>query len=195
MVEAGSELITVGIAAIEPCPIQPRVNVSVDLVAKLAASMKAGRHEPVLDVEPVSGRHGRYQIVCGEQRWRAALQAGLGQGLVRVHRRLGYLERLEKQYEENLLRADLDAVEEAHCFLLDKTIRDIRVAERLLRDALVPFQPLNERRLTRREEFGAHLGVLKRLLLRRMDHVGKTGARPAAGQLSPWCEAEEALVM
>jgi ParB-like chromosome segregation protein Spo0J len=188
-----SNLVMVAVDAIEPCPIQPRVNVSVDLVAKLAASMKAGRHEPVLDVEPVSGRHGRYQIVCGEQRWRAALQAGLVQVLVRVHRRLGYLERLEKQYEENRLRADLDAVEEAHCFLLDKTIRDIQVAERLLRDALVPFQPLNERRLTRREEFGAHLDVLKHLLVRRKVHVVKTESGPIAGQLSPWCETEKAL--
>jgi len=188
-----SNLVMVAVDAIEPCPIQPRVNVSVDLVAKLAASMKAGRHEPVLDVEPVSGRHGRYQIVCGEQRWRAARQAGLDQVLVRVHRRLGYLERLEKQYEENRLRADLDAVEEAHCFLLDKTIRDIQVAERLLRDALVPFQPLNERRLTRREEFGAHLDALKRLLVRRKVHVVKTESGPVAGQLSPWCETEKAL--
>jgi ParB-like chromosome segregation protein Spo0J len=193
MADRNTELVTIPIAAIEPCPIQPRVNVSIDLVAKLAASMKAGRHEPVLDVEPVSGRHGRYQIVCGEQRWRAALQAGLDQVLVRVHRRLGYLERLEKQYEENRLRADLDAVEEAHCFLLDKTIRDIQVAERLLRDALVPFQPLDERRLTRREEFGAHLDVLKRLLVRRKVHVVKTESGPIAGQLSPWCETEKAL--
>ena len=193
MVEAGSELMTVAIAAIEPCPIQPRVNVSVDLVAKLAASMKAGRHEPVLDVEPVSGHPGRYQIVCGEQRWRAARQAGLDQVLVRVHRRLGYLERLEKQYEENRLRADLDAVEEAHCYLLDKSIRDIHVAEKLLRDALVPFQPLNERRLTKREDFGAHLDVLKRLLVKRKVHVVKTESGPIAGQLSPWCETERAL--
>jgi ParB-like chromosome segregation protein Spo0J len=193
MVEAGAELMTVAIAAIEPCPIQPRVNVSVDLVAKLAASMRAGRHEPVLDVEPVSGHPGRYQIVCGEQRWRAARQAGLDHVLVRVHRRLGYLERLEKQYEENRLRADLDAVEEAHCYLLDKTIRDIHVAEKLLRDGLVPFQPLNERRLTKREEFGAHLDVLKRLLVKRKVHVLKTESGPIAGQLSPWCETEKAL--
>ena len=188
-----SNLVMVAVDAIEPCPIQPRVNVSVDLVAKLAASMKAGRHEPLLDVEPVPGRQGCYQIVCGEQRWRAARQAGLDQVLVRVHRHLGYLERLEKQYEENRLRADLDAVEEAHCYLLDKTIRDIQVAERLLRDALVPFQPLDERRLTRREEFGSHLDVLKRLLVKRKVHVVKTESGPLAGQLSPWCETEKAL--
>src|SRR5260370_40540230 len=98
-----SNLVMVFVDAIEPCPIQPRVNVSVDLVAKLAASMKAGRHEPVLDVEPVSGRHGRYQLVCGEQRWRAGLTAGLGQGLGRGPRRPGCLGRLGKQGGEKRL--------------------------------------------------------------------------------------------
>ena len=188
-----SNLVMVAVDAIEPCPIQPRVNVSVDLVAKLAASMKAGRHEPVLDVEPVSGRHGRYQIVCGEQRWRAARQAGLDQVLVRVHRRLGYLERLEKQYEENRMRADLDPVEEAHCILLDKNIRDIQVAERLLRDSLVPFQPLDDLRIRRREEFREHLDVLKRLLVKHRVNVVRTESGPAVGQLSLWHETERAL--
>ena len=102
--------------AIEPCPIQPRV--SVELVAKLCGSMKAGRHEPLLDVEPVPGSADRFRIVCGEQRWRAARQAGLPQVLVRVPRPLGYLQRLEKQYEENRLRAPLDPVEEANCLIV-----------------------------------------------------------------------------
>ncbi len=52
-------------------------NVSVELVAKLSGSMQAGRHNPVLEVEPAPGQRGRYQIVCGEQRWRAAQAAGL----------------------------------------------------------------------------------------------------------------------
>ena len=186
-------LAVVPVELIEPCPIQPRVNVSVDFVDKLSGSIKAGRHQPLLEVEPAPAQRGIYQIVCGEQRWRAAKAAGLLEILVRIHPHLGYLERLEKQYEENRLRADLDAVEEAHCYLLDKTIRDIQVAERLLRDALVPFQPLDERRLARREEFGSHLDVLKRLLVKRKVHVVKTESGAVAGQLSPWCETEKAL--
>ena len=83
-------------------------------------------------MEPASGHRGSYQIVCGEQRWRAAKAAGLLEILVRIHPHLGYLERLEKQYEENRLRADLDLVEEAHCILLDKTIRDIAVASGMI---------------------------------------------------------------
>ena len=179
---------------IQPCPIQPRVNVSVDFVDKLSGSIKAGRHQPLLEVEPAPGMRGHYQIVCGEQRWRAAKAAGLLEILVRIHPNLGYLERLEKQYEENRLRADLDLVEEAHCILLDKTIRDIAVAEQLLRDSLVPFQPLDEKRILHREEFVEHLDGLRKLLVRHKTHTVKgPNGKPIAGPLSPWRESEQAL--
>jgi ParB/RepB/Spo0J family partition protein len=187
-------LAVVPVDLIEPCPIQPRVNVSVEFVDKLSTSIKAGRHQPLLEVEPAPGHRGKYQIVFGEQRWRAAKAAGLLEILVRIHPHLGYLERLEKQYEENRLRADLDLVEEAHCILLDKTIRDIAVAEQLLRDSLVPFQPLNERRILHREEFAEHLDGLRKLLVRHKTHTVKgADGKPIAGPLSHWRESERAL--
>jgi len=187
-------LAVVPVELIEPCPIQPRVNVSVDFVDKLSGSIKAGRHQPLLEVEPAPGKRGRYQIVCGEQRWRAAKAAGLLEILVRIHPNLGYLERLEKQYEENRLRADLDLVEEAYCILLDKTIRDIAVAEQLLRDSLVPFQPLDERRILHREEFAEHLDALRKLLVKHKTHtVRSADGKPIAGPLAHWGETERAL--
>ena len=187
-------LAVVPVDLIQPCPIQPRVNVSVDFVDKLSDSIKAGRHQPLLEVEPVPGQRGSYQIVCGEQRWRAAKAAGLLEILVRIHPHLGYLERLEKQYEENRLRADLDLVEEAHCILLDKTIRDIAVAEQLLRDSLVPFQPLDERRILQREEFAEHLDALRKLLVKHKTHTVKgADGKPIAGPLAHWRETERAL--
>jgi ParB/RepB/Spo0J family partition protein len=187
-------LAVVPVELIEPCPIQPRVNVSVDFVDKLSDSIKAGRHQPLLEVEPAPGQRGSYQIVCGEQRWRAAKAAGLLEILVRIHPHLGYLERLEKQYEENRLRADLDLVEEAHCILIDKTIRDIAVAEQLLRDSLVPFQPLDERRILQREEFAKHLDALRKLLVKHKTHTVKgADGKPVAGLLANWRETERAL--
>jgi len=111
-----------------------------------------------------------------------------------VHRRFGYLERLEKQYEENRLRADLDLVEEAHLLLLDKTMRDIAVAEGLLRDALVPFQPLADRLVTRRDVFGQHLDGLRVLLVKHEVHVVRSAdGRLLPGPLAPWRETEQAL--
>jgi ParB-like chromosome segregation protein Spo0J len=179
--------------SIEPCPIQPRVNVSMSLVDKMSASMKAGRHQPLLELEPAPGKPGRYQIVSGEQRWRAARAAGLIEVLARLHPRLGYLERLEKQYEENHLRADLDPVEEAHCIFLHKTLRDIAVAEQLLRDVAVPFQPLEQKCISAREEFVQHLGVLRELLVQNRLNVINLGGRLVASPLARWRDTEKAL--
>ena len=187
-------LAIVPIDLIQPCPIQPRVNVSVDLVAKLSDSIRSGRHQPLLEVEPAPGLPGRYQIVFGEQRWRAAKAAGLLQILVRVHPHLGYLERLEKQYEENHLRADLDVVEEAHCIVVDKTIRDIAIAEQLLRESLVPFKPLDEKRIVHRQEFVQHLDGLREMLVKHKTHiVNGADGKPVAKPLSRWRETEKAL--
>jgi ParB-like chromosome segregation protein Spo0J len=137
---------------------------------------------------------GRYQIVFGEQRWRAAKAAGLLEILVRVHPHLGYLERLEKQYEENHLRADLDVVEEAHCIVVDKTIRDIAIAEQLLRESLVPFKPLDEKRIVHRQEFVQHLDGLRELLVKHKTHiVNGADGKPVAKPLSRWRETEKAL--
>ena len=187
-------LAIVPIDLIQPCPIQPRVNVSVDLVAKLSDSIRSGRHQPLLEVEPAPGMRGRYQIVFGEQRWRAAKVAGLLEILVRVHPHLGYLERLEKQYEENHLRADLDVVEEAHCIVVDKTIRDIAIAEQLLRESLVPFKPLDEKRIVHRQEFVQHLDGLREMLVKHKTHiVNGADGKPVAKPLSRWRETEKAL--
>ena len=187
-------LVIVPIDLIQPCPIQPRVNVSVDLVAKLSDSIRSGRHQPLLEVEPAPGMRGRYQIVFGEQRWRAAKAAGLLEILVRVHPHLGYLERLEKQYEENHLRADLDVVEEAHCIVVDKTIRDIAIAEQLLRESLVPFKPLDEKRIVHRQEFVQHLDGLREMLVKHETHiVNGADGKPVAKPLSRWRETEKAL--
>ena len=81
-----------------------------------------------------------------------------------------------------------------HRIRVDHTIRSIAVAEQLLRDALVLFQPLADRRITSREDFGRHLDHLKALLVRRRVHVAKSancGLQP--GLLSPWRETEQAL--
>ena len=85
-------------------------------------------------------------------------------------------------------------VEEAHCILLDKTIRDIAVAEQLLRDSLVPFEPLDEKRIVHREEFAQHLVGLRELLVKHNTHIVKgTDGKPVAGPLSTWRETEKAL--
>jgi ParB/RepB/Spo0J family partition protein len=188
-----SQLLVLPVSSIRPCPYQPRVNVSVDLVRRLAASMVKGRHEPLIEVEPILDEPARYQIVCGEQRWRAAVEAGLKEVLVRLHPRLAYLERLEKQCEENRLRKDLDPVEEAHGILLHKTLRDISQAELLLANADIPCTNLDEKHIVRREQFVEHLRALERLLVESETHVVVRDGQLRPRPLARWRETEIAL--
>jgi len=68
------------------------------------------------------------------------------------------------------------------------------VAEWLLRDALVPFQSLADRRVTAREEFSGHLDELKALLVKKKVHVVRSAdGRLQPGPLAPWRETEQAL--
>jgi hypothetical protein len=169
------------------------VNVSVPLVAELASSMRAGRHQPLLEVELLEGEPELYQIVCGEQRWRAARQAGLQHILVRVLPRLSYVERFRKQLEENRVRSALDPIEEAHAILQTKTLLDIARAEALLEQAGIRFVPLESKRIEDRDEFQRHLDGLKRLLLESGVHVLHSVQGLVCGPLSPWRETELAL--
>src|SRR5215475_1822830 len=71
----GDELLEVDIDLIDPNPDQPRVRFNEDKLNELAQSIRAnGMVQPLLLRR---GVNGRYQIVAGERRWRAAEIAGL----------------------------------------------------------------------------------------------------------------------
>src|SRR5581483_3988101 len=83
---------------------------------------------------------------------------------------------------------------EAHCIVVDKTIRDIAIAELLLWDSLVPFKPLDEKRIVHRQEFVQHLDGLRELLVKHKTHiVNGADGKPVAKPLSRWRETEKAL--
>jgi ParB family chromosome partitioning protein len=79
----------------------------------LAESLRrSGVREPII-VRP-DGEAGRYRIVSGERRWRAAQLAGLAEIPCLVDERFAEPKaRLLAQAEENLQREDLNVVEEA----------------------------------------------------------------------------------
>ena len=69
------ELLSIPVGSIEPNPNQPRQHFDEEALADLAASIRdVGVLQPVL-VRPVGD--GRYQLVAGERRWRAARRAGV----------------------------------------------------------------------------------------------------------------------
>lgn len=91
---------------------QPRQDFSEESVSELAASLKEhGMLQPILVREILSGK-GKYQIVAGERRWRAAQKAQLHEVPISIVD-LTDQETLEVALVENLQREDLNPVEEA----------------------------------------------------------------------------------
>lgn len=104
------ELRRLPLELISPNPGQPRKHFDEDALERLAASMgERGVLQPVL-VRPRSG--GRYEIVAGERRWRAAQIAGLSEIPALVRQREN-AEALELALIENMAREDLSPIEEA----------------------------------------------------------------------------------
>ncbi|MFH1436979.1 MAG: ParB/RepB/Spo0J family partition protein [Pseudomonadota bacterium] len=91
-------------------PNQTRQTFSKEALSELAQSMKEhGVLQPVI-VRP--HRVGRYEIVAGERRWRAAQEAGLLEIPV-IIRQLSEKQAAEINLIENVQREDLNAMEEA----------------------------------------------------------------------------------
>jgi len=104
------ELRELPVEAIRPNPKQPRTKFDVEALAGLAASIESsGVIQPLL-VRPL--RDGGYELIAGERRWRAAQQAGLAK-VPAVVRDSEQAERLQVALIENMVREDLNPVEEA----------------------------------------------------------------------------------
>ncbi len=111
-VESGNagELRELPVGLIKPNPSQPRTNFDPEALAALAASIEAsGVVQPLL-VRPL--HDGSYELIAGERRWRAAQEAGL-EKVPAVIRDQEQAERLQAALIENMVREDLNPVEEA----------------------------------------------------------------------------------
>jgi ParB family chromosome partitioning protein len=102
------ETLTVG--ALQPGKYQPRTRMDPGSLEELAASIKAqGLIQPI-SVRPVNG--GRFEIIAGERRWRAAQIAGLAEVPVLI-RDIPDDAALAMSLIENIQREDLNPLEEA----------------------------------------------------------------------------------
>ena len=102
----------VGIDKIDANEAQPRKSFDDGQLEELADSIRSkGVIQPIL-VRPSAQNDGRYEIVAGERRWRAAQRAGLHDIPV-VIREMDDAESLEVAIVENVQRSDLNAMEEA----------------------------------------------------------------------------------
>jgi ParB family transcriptional regulator, chromosome partitioning protein len=108
--EEVGELRELPVGLIKPNPEQPRTNFDAEALAGLAASIEtSGVVQPLL-VRPL--HDGSYELIAGERRWRASQQAGL-EKVPAIVRDSEHAERLQVALIENMVREDLNPVEEA----------------------------------------------------------------------------------
>lgn len=112
---SGDGLRTLPIEMLEPGPFQPRGAMEQGPLQELAESIREhGVLQPILVREKPDGP-GRYEIIGGERRWRAAQLAQLHEVPI-VVRNLDDRAAMAAALVENLQRQDLNALEEAEGF-------------------------------------------------------------------------------
>ncbi len=110
--EAGDNLREIPIGDISPNPQQPRKTFNIDRLRELAASMRqSGVLQPIVVRRAGNG----YELIVGERRLRAAQMAGM-ERVPAVIREATNAEALELALVENLLREDLNPMEEAEAY-------------------------------------------------------------------------------
>jgi len=108
----GRTLLSLPVEAVERNPKQPRKRFEEKRLEELAASIREhGIVEPIL----VRREGGKYRILAGERRWRAAQRAGLKE-VPAVVREATERQAFELALVENLQREDLNAIEEAEAY-------------------------------------------------------------------------------
>jgi ParB family chromosome partitioning protein len=110
--EKGEIIRQVSRSAIVPSPLQPRKTFRPEELAEMVDSIKErGIIQPLI----VRLVNGKYELIAGERRWRAAAEAGL-ETLPVIVREASNRDVLELALIENLQRADLSPIEEAEAY-------------------------------------------------------------------------------
>lgn len=130
---AGSAVRAMPIDLLAPGPFQPRGPMDEASLAELASSIRRrGVLQPLL-ARPHPEAPGRWQIIAGERRWRAAQIAGLHEVPTLV-RDLADADAMAAALVENLQRQDLNAIEEAEGYR--RLIEEFEVTQETLGEAV-----------------------------------------------------------
>jgi ParB family chromosome partitioning protein len=110
--ERGESIRQIARAEIVPSPLQPRKVFRPEELAEMVDSIKERGV-----IQPLIARlvNGKYELIAGERRWRAAGEAGL-EKLPVIVREASNRDVLELALIENLQRADLSPIEEAEAY-------------------------------------------------------------------------------
>ncbi len=120
------EMLEIDVDLIEPNNTQPRTRFDERRLEELAQSIRTnGLVQPLL----VRRRGGRYQLVAGERRWRAAQLAGL-QKIPAVVREIPDEKIFELALIENIQREELNPMEEAYAY--KRLIESLNLTQEML---------------------------------------------------------------
>ncbi len=108
--DAQAQAREVPVDLIQPNPAQPRKSFDSEGLDRLAASVAAAGVIQPLVVRALGD--GRYELIAGERRWRAAQRAGL-EAVPVVLRSEDEARRLQTALIENMAREDLNPIDEA----------------------------------------------------------------------------------
>ena len=116
------ELLQVPVDLIDPNPLQARTVFQTERLQELSQSIKVnGVIQPLV----VRKRGGRYQLVAGERRWRAAKMSGLTR-VPAIVQEISDEQLLEVTLIENIQREDLTAIEVARAF--DRLVKELNLS-------------------------------------------------------------------
>jgi ParB family chromosome partitioning protein len=121
IMSAGPQQIDIDL--IDPSPYQPRTRFREEALEELARSIKASGIIQPLVVRPIAGR---FQLIAGERRWRAAQRAGLTK-VSAIVRQVSDELALEMTLVENIQREDLNAIETARAF--DRLMEEFQLTQ------------------------------------------------------------------
>ena len=111
----GVSLLNLPVTAISPNPKQPRTDFDPEAMAELVTSIReVGILQPVV-VRSDSKNPGRYELIMGERRWRAAQAAGLSH-VPAILRETSNDALLRDALLENLHRSQLNPLEEGAAY-------------------------------------------------------------------------------
>ena len=183
--DGAGELLELPVDTIKPNPNQPRKTFDPEALAGLASSIEtSGVVQPLL-VCPL--HDGSYELIAGERRWRAARQAGL-EKVPAIVRDSEQAERLQVALIENMVREDLNPVDEARaCAALveDLGLSKEELAKRVGRSRpavsnLIRLLDLPDEALALLESGELSEGHGRALLIARGNDVRRRLARDAA---------------
>lgn len=125
------ELTDIAINSLQPGIYQPRKDMSAEALEELAASIQSqGIIQPIV-VRPID--MGRYEIIAGERRWRAARQAGL-KLVPCLIKRVDDRAAIAMALIENIQREDLNVIEEAQA--LERLQDEFRLTHQQVADVI-----------------------------------------------------------